>query len=206
MPSFVEQLQTAARPRADARRNSDKLVVAARAALDEHGLAATTRDVARRAGVGLGTLYRRFPSLDGLFTALVLDLLAELTALAEAGRHDPDAAAAFSSFATRYVRLLSTSRGLHEALSRPRQPELTAQVLRLSAAVRRLVRHAQERGAVRADLDWRDVAFAFASAVPAEHTVGVPARPDQWRRTLDVVLAGLAESGTALAASADPAR
>jgi hypothetical protein len=57
--------------------------------------------------------------------------------------------------------------------------------------VRRLVRHAQERGAVRDDLDWRDVAFALASSVPAEHTVGVPARPDQWRRTLDVVLAGL---------------
>ena len=192
MPSFVEQLRAADQPRADARRNADKLLAAARAALDEQGLAATTRDVARRAGVGLGTLYRRFPSLDSVFTAIVLDLVAELTALADAGRHDPDPAAAFGAFATRYVQLLSTSRGLNEALSRPRQPELTAQVLRLSAAVRRLVRHAQEHGTVREDLDWRDVAFALASAVPAEHTVGVPARPDQWRRTLDVVLAGLA--------------
>jgi AcrR family transcriptional regulator len=206
VPSAVEQLRAADRSRADARRNADRLLVAARTALDEQGLAPTTRDVARRAGVGLGTLYRRFPSLDALFTAIVLDLVGELTTLAETGRHDPDPVAAFHAFATRYVQLLSTSRGLHEALSRPRQPELTAQVLRLSAAVRRLVRHAQECGTVRADLDWRDVAFALASAVPAEHTVGVPARPDQWRRTLDIVLAGLAPAGASLTADVGPAR
>jgi AcrR family transcriptional regulator len=188
----VDQLRAPDQPRADARRNADTLLAAARAALDEQGLAATTRDVARRAGVGLGTLYRHFPAMDALFTAIVVDHIAELTALAEAGRHDPDPETAFSDFATHYVQLLSTSRGLHETLSRPRQPELTAHVLRLSAAIRRLVRHAQDLGAVREDLDWRDVAFALTAAVPAEHTVGVPARPDQWRRTLRVVLAGLA--------------
>ena len=194
----MDQLRAAARPRADARRNADKLLAAARAALDEQGLAATTRDVARRAGVGLATLYRHFPAMDALFTALVVDDLADLTALAEAGRHDPDPGAAFSDFAARYVQLLSTSRGLHETLSQPRRPELTAHVLRLSAAIRRLVRHAQDVGAVREDLDWRDVAFALTAAVPAEHTVGVPARPEQWRRTLGIVLAGLAPTGAAL--------
>jgi AcrR family transcriptional regulator len=199
VPTAVEQLLGRDQPRSDARRNAAALLAAARAALDEQGLAATTRDVARRGGVGLGTLYRRFPSLDAVLTTIVADAIDDLTAQAEAGRRDPDPAVAFSGFCAAYVQARAASRGLHEALATVGRPELTAAVLRFSAALRKLVRHAQEQGAVRADLDWRDVAFALATAVPAEHTVGLPARPDQWRRNLDVVLAGLGAAAGRLA-------
>ena len=67
--------------RADAQRNVERLVAAARAALDEEGIDVTTRDIARRAGVGLGTLYRRIPSLTALLTAILIDTIDEIAAV-----------------------------------------------------------------------------------------------------------------------------
>ena len=69
MPAAVDALVAGSttRPRADAQRNFQRLVTAARAAVDEQGLGVTTREIAHRAGVGLGTLYRRVPSLAAVF-------------------------------------------------------------------------------------------------------------------------------------------
>ncbi|WP_218902656.1 TetR/AcrR family transcriptional regulator [Amycolatopsis endophytica] len=78
----MEALLAQGVPRADARRNAGPLVVAARETLDEQGLAITTRDIASRAGVGLGTFCRRLPSPDALLTAILLDTIDEMTARA----------------------------------------------------------------------------------------------------------------------------
>jgi AcrR family transcriptional regulator len=177
--------------RADARRNAERLVAAARAALDEIGLQATTRDVAGRAGVGLGTLYRRVPSLDALLAAILVDTVDEMTELAVRARDADDAWTGFAAFAEDFVQLRASSCGLHAALAGGGGPDLEPRVERLREAVRELVRHAQAAGAIRADLDWADVAFVLATGIPPDHTLGMPARPDQWRRNLAVVLDGL---------------
>jgi AcrR family transcriptional regulator len=179
------------RLRADARRNSERLVAAARAALDEVGVDATTRDVARRAGVDLGTLYRRVPSLDALMAAILVDAIDEMTELAVRARAADDAWAGFADFAEDFVQLRVSSCGLHAALGGEGGPDLEPRVERLREAVRELVRHAQAAGAIRADVDWADVPFVLATAIPADHTLGMAARPDQWRRNLAIVLDGL---------------
>ncbi len=72
-----------ARPlRADAKRNRDKIVAAARDAFSEEGLDAQIEDVARRAGVGVGTVYRHFPTKDALVRAMVVDKMEAMTAMA----------------------------------------------------------------------------------------------------------------------------
>jgi AcrR family transcriptional regulator len=177
--------------RADARRNVERLVTAARAALDDVGLGITTRDVARRAGVGLGTVYRRVPSLDALVAAILVDTIDEMTALAVRAREADDAFAGFAEFADQFVQLRASSCGLHAALSGEGSPDLDARVARLREAVCDLVRDTQAAGAIRADIDWADVPFVLATAIPADHTLGMAARPDQWRRNLAVILDGL---------------
>lgn len=193
MPSAVEELlaRTESGQRADARRNLERLVAAARAALDEEGLEVTTREVARRAGVGLGTLYRQIPDLDELLSAIVLDAIGEMTDQATQALEDPDAWEGFVRFAETFVQLRAASCGLHDALSSVDDQAIDAEVAQLRQAVGRLVRHAQKAGVLRSDVDWRDVPFALASAIPADHTIGIPAQRDQWRRNLAIILDGM---------------
>jgi AcrR family transcriptional regulator len=177
--------------RADARRNTERLVAAARAALDEEGLGVTTREVARRAGVGLGTLYRQVPNLDELVAAILFDAIAEMTAEAIRALQDPDPWQGFARFAETFVQLRAASCGLHDALGADRDQVIDAEVTRLREAVGELIRHAQQAGALRSDIDWRDVPFVLASAIPAGHTIGIPARQDQWKRNLKIILDGM---------------
>jgi AcrR family transcriptional regulator len=193
MPPAVEDLLTRTNSgrRADARRNAQRLVAAAREALDEDGLGITTRDVARRAGVGLGTLYRQIPNLDELLAAILFDAIAEMTAQATHALADPDPWEGFAHFAETFVQLRATSCGLHDALSCDRDQAIDAEVTRLRHAVGKLVRHGQNAGVIRADIDWRDVPFVLAGAIPADHTIGIRAKGDQWRRNLAIILDGI---------------
>jgi AcrR family transcriptional regulator len=194
MYSAVEELLSGEgkRPRSDARRNAERLIAAARQVLDERGLAVTTRDIAERAGVGLGTLYRRVPSLDALLTAILLDTIDEMTERARTAMSDPDPWHAFTGFAEVYVQLRAASCGLNDALSTSgTRLDLTTRINRLQRAVRRLVERTQQAGALRDDLGWRDVAFVLATAVPTDHTIGLTARPDQWHHNVRIILDGL---------------
>jgi AcrR family transcriptional regulator len=180
--------------RADAQRNAERLVAAARAALDERGLDVTTREIAQRAGVGLGTLYRRIPSLDALLAAILIDTIAEMTELARQARGTQDPWAAFVNFAEAYVQLRASSCALHAALSRRGSLDLDPHIDRLRREIRHLIQRAQDAGVMRDDLDWRDIPFVLATAIPADHTIGLAARPDQWRRNLGIILDGLHRS------------
>ena len=157
-PSDVVTL--APRPkRADARRNYEKLIAAAREEFAEEGTGATLEDVARRAGVGIGTLYRHFPTRQDLLEAVYLD---EVQAICDSAEKyvDQPPLEALTGWLHEFVGFAAKKRALAE--------ELFAYVDRDSlvfsscanaiyGAGEDLLKRAQEAGAVRADADISDV-------------------------------------------------
>lgn len=103
--------------RADARRNFDALLVAARDVFAEQGTDASLEDVARRAGVGIGTLYRNFPTRQDLFESVYLGEVEELCAAATAAADLPPWEA-LTSWLRRFVRYVATKRALAEAMNK----------------------------------------------------------------------------------------
>ncbi|WP_158887395.1 TetR/AcrR family transcriptional regulator [Amycolatopsis anabasis] len=191
----VERLLTGdARPRADARRNVERLVAAARTAVAEVGVEVTAHEIARRAGVGIGTFYRRLPSREALLEAVLLDTVDEIIALAHRALDDPDPWHGFREFTYAYVQLRTASCGINEALGGDGGPGLEPALAKLRDAIRRLVERARETGALRADVAWQDVPFLLATVIPGARTIGLRAGADQWRRNLDVILTGLRAS------------
>jgi AcrR family transcriptional regulator len=150
--------------RADARRNRDALLEAATAAFTERGVDTSLEDVARRAGVGIGTLYRHFPTRDALVEAAyrrgvesLCDAAAEL--LAES---DPETA--LENWMLRFVGYVATKRGLAATLklSGDAHTDLFAYVHeRIRAAVDSLIKPAVAEGRLREDADGGDLIRAL---------------------------------------------
>ncbi|WP_433174373.1 TetR/AcrR family transcriptional regulator [Actinoallomurus sp. CA-150999] len=178
-------------PRADARRNVERLVDAARTAVAEVGVDVTAHEIARRAGVGIGTFYRRVPSREALLEAVLAEVLDEMIEVAGRAMADPDPWHGLTEFATAYVQLRAASCGLNDALGRECGLTLEPQLARLRDRIRLLVGHAHEAGVLRPDVPWEDVAFVLASVTTSTRTIGLRAGADQWRRNLRIVLDGL---------------
>jgi AcrR family transcriptional regulator len=177
--------------RADAQRNTLRLIRAAQATLDDLGVQANSHEIARRAGVGVGTFYRQFGSLNELLAVVLTDLLDQIITAGRAGLADPDPWNGFVSFAEVFVRLGSLSCGVKDAVRGQEVLDLQPAVESMSSQITDLVTRAQEAGIMRPDVSWHDVACVLASAFPPPSTLGVTNGPDQWRRSLDIVLAGL---------------
>jgi AcrR family transcriptional regulator len=162
--------------RADAQRNLDRLLGAASECFAERGLEVSVDEIARRAGVGHGTVFRRFPTKDALVTAVVLHELEGLVAATDAALADPDPGSGFEQFFRAVAAAYGRNRALIDGLDRyDEMPQLVA----FKSAARGLVRRAQKAGAVRRDLDADDV----LALVPAAS------------RYPDVILAGLRPPG-----------
>jgi hypothetical protein len=114
-----------------------------------------------------------------------------MTAQATRALDEPDPWQAFAGFAEAFVQLRASSCGLHAALSGDHGQAIDGEVSKLREAVRKLVIHTQQAGALRGDIDWPDIPFALASAIPAGHTIGLPASQDQWQRNLRIILDGI---------------
>ena len=194
MESVVDRLLDGLAPRADARRNVERLVAAARTAVDEVGTAVTAHEIARRAGVGVGTFYRRVPSREALLEAVLAGAIDEMTELARVARAADEPWPAFSAFAADYVRLRATSCGLNEALGGAGGLALSGRIDEFRKEFRALVRRLQVAGVLRQGLTYRDVAFALAGVVPQTRTLGMTAGQAQWRTTLRIVLDGIRAS------------
>jgi AcrR family transcriptional regulator len=153
--------------RADARKNYDHLLVVARAVVTEQGAAASLRDIARRAGVGLGTLYRHFPTREALLETLLresFDAMAEQAAEAEASRPPRDA---LVSWLRDCVAFAHEYRGVTELMvAAIEDPEsaLHGSCVSMRAAGTRLLVRAQDDGAARKDVDGTDL-FALVAAL-----------------------------------------
>ncbi|MFC4913790.1 TetR/AcrR family transcriptional regulator [Actinomadura gamaensis] len=175
------------RPRADARRNVERLVVAAREAALEGG-DITAHEIARRAGVGVGTFYRRVGSLEALLEAVLGEVLGEIVAKADEGIAERDPWTGFETFAAAYIRLRNELCDVNKRLG----DVLDHSRAELRDRIRRVVERAQRAGAMRADVTWEDVAFLLvAASSTGPHTLGLKAGDRQWERNLRVVLDGL---------------
>ena len=145
-----------ARPlRADARRNYDALLVAAREAFSADGTGASLEDIARRAGVGIGTLYRNFPTRDALIEAVYVgEVDAVVQAAQDAAALEPWAAV--QAWLRRFVSYIGTKHALLEGLNKD-SPVLMTCRTSLYEAGEPLVRRAQEAGELRGDASIGDV-------------------------------------------------
>jgi AcrR family transcriptional regulator len=177
--------------RSDARRNREKILAAASELFAIEGPDLCIDDIARRAGVGHATVFRRFPTKDDLVLAMFEERLGELAAVAEeaAGREDPweGLVELMTGIGERHAR----DRGLMEALGTQvfGSPRLAEHRLRVAEPIGRLLRRAQDAGQVRSDLEPEDVLFlisAVAKSSPCHFEI-----PDLWRRYLGVVLDGM---------------
>ena len=178
-----------ARPkRADARRNYEKVLTAAREAFAEGGESTALEEIARRAGVGIGTLYRHFPSRQALLEALYVDEVEEVCRSA-AELEGADPWEALNAWFDRLIGYIATKRALlHELLNYLDQDAPLFKVCRASlfAAGEPLLKRAQDAGVVREDVEFSEVMQMLMGIlkIPAED-------PAQTKRLLRIALDGL---------------
>jgi AcrR family transcriptional regulator len=176
--------------RADAERNRRRILDAARLVYAEHGLGVGVDTVARAAGVGVGTLYRRFPTKQDLLRAIVEDRVEQLAArLGEAAAVE-DPWEAFAAAAEEFAGAIARDRAYFEVVQAVEPGTAYAARERTLKAIAPILRRAQKAGAVRDDLVIEDVPAlcAVAARLPAWR---LEQQPDLWRRYLGVVLDGV---------------
>lgn len=189
--------------RADARRNRARILDAAALAFAEGGIDVGVAEIARRAGVGTGTLFRHFATKHELLVAVMLDRTEEMRASLLAARAEPDPWTAL-------VRVLSEGAEVHardrcfkslktaELMS---EPAVQAVSEELFVHFREIVERAQAAGVLRDDVVMEDLPQLIDAIgnVAAQWQV---ARPDLWRRYLAIILDGLRPGGSPLGAAA----
>jgi len=144
--------------RADARRNHERVLEAARVCMARAGIDAQIEEIARTAGVGVGTVYRHFPTKDDLVEALAQARFERLAELARAALASDDAWGAFDSFMRVSARIQSEDRALSEVLtSRPETMSRAAERVDMLALVGELMQRGKRAGAIRKDADPQDV-------------------------------------------------
>jgi AcrR family transcriptional regulator len=179
------------KPRADAARNRQHIIAVARAAFAGDGLDLPVREIARRAGVGVATVYRHFPSRTDLITAALADHVAGCRADMRAALDDPDAWRALSGTVRRFAERQVADRGLNEALFGAQGAVAFAEDRRAHAAgLDQLVDRARKAGALSDGRTAEDVRVGLAAIASFR-----PLRPQQaaasTRRLVDLLLAGL---------------
>lgn len=186
---------TAAPPRrlrADAVRNQQRIVAAARELFAEHGLEITLDDVAERAGVGVGTVYRRFANKKELIAEVFEQHMVDFADAAEAALRNPDPWQALVEFFEESCRHLATNRGFSEVmLELEEDPTRFAEMRdRIRPSVMAIVDRAREAGAVHPDITATDF-FALIHMVNAFAEFAGPVNPDVWQRYMAVTLNGV---------------
>ena len=178
--------------RADAERNRAHILEAAAAAFADGGLDVPVAEIARRAGVGPGTLFRRFPTKDDLVIAIVEQRIEHLSALLDRALANPDPWAGFADCMAAGVELQVRDRGVLEAVGErffgdPRMRELKAKV---NPKVAALLERAQRAGVVRDDIEPQDIPILIQGAARAGCNVpsGDPALASRY---LTIILDGL---------------
>ena len=178
--------------RADAQENRQRILAAAEAVFGEMGVAGSTEEVARRAGVGAGTVFRHFPTKDDLVAAALVAHFDELTAQAQAAATEPDAAKGLRRLVRTMIETGAVKVRLLELLRAGGEPpsSVAAASGELRDAVGTVLRRAQRAGAVRRSVSVDEVYLLIRGLAQASASQPTSART--LTRAVDVVLDGLA--------------
>jgi AcrR family transcriptional regulator len=193
MLSLAMSLDSQTRPlRADAERNRRRLLDAAAAVFAERGLDASVSEIAARAGVGQGTVFRRFPSKEHLIAAIVSDRLGELIATGEAQLEADDPTDGLRTFLRTGAEMQAKDRGFFEGAAGVAHSDegIHAIHAQLIEVTRRLVTRAQEAGAIRKDVTAEDVLLLQGAICQGAAPLDA-VDPDLWRRYVDLVFDAL---------------
>ncbi len=192
--------------RKDAERNRQRILEAARELFAQEGLGVTLNDIAHHAGVGVGTVYRRFPEKEQLIEELFEQQLSELVGLMEEALENPDPWLGLTGFLRRNLELQARDRAFREIIVGT--PEAAQRVATIRARMfplgAKLVRRAKDAGALRADFDASDVPMMFlmlTTVLDAAREV----EPELWHRYLEIFIQGLRAEPTPPAPLATPA-
>lgn len=179
--------------RADAARNRERILAAARKLMAEQGASTEMGDIAREAGVGVGTLYRRFPDKEALITELVREKFIGLRDLMQQqiARRDVSARERLDSYIREACAVQGRDKGLYEAMNvaSAAHAETASQTEGLLESLQQLVGDAIAEGSVRDDLVWQDVVMctcALGGVAQIEHDL-----PGTLERLLQIQLDGL---------------
>jgi AcrR family transcriptional regulator len=182
--------------RADARRNRDAVIAAAKKLFADQGLDAQMPDVAKAAKVGVGTVYRHFPTKEDLISALAAERFERLAEKAQEGIDADDPWEGLCDFIRFSAQIQADDRGLCEVMgSRPEVMNESALAVGLDDLCDKLVKGAQRSGDLRKDLEWEDIpmiACGLGRITPAEHGPGV----GRWPRLVEIVIDGLRAPGS----------
>jgi AcrR family transcriptional regulator len=180
--------------RADARRNRERVLTAAQVVFAEQGHEAQMDDVARRAGVGVGTVYRHFPTKEALVEALALDRFERIVAIGKEALEAEDPWEGFTGALLAGAELTASDRSFTEIVSELAGPMPLPEALQaeMNATFGELMRRAQASGQLRADLVLDDIPMFMCG-------IGLGARkthecPHAWRRHIAILIDGLRAS------------
>ena len=182
--------------RVDAERNRGRILEAAQAAFAERGLDVPLEGVAEHAGVGIATLYRRFPTRDDLIAACFERRVAEYARLAEEALGASDAWSGFRTYVEAICAMQAADRGLKDVLTRtfPNARALEAHRTRGYELSVRLIERAMAEGALRPDFVPEDLILLLLANAGVVQGAG-EAAPDAWRRFLGLWVDGCRSRG-----------
>ena len=182
--------------RADAERNRARILAAAAEVFADRGLDVSLDEIAAHAGVGIGTVYRRFPDKDALIDALFEEKIDRAVELADRALEIEDPWEAFTTFMRGMCRMQAGDRGFKDALlARDRGRERVAGAReRIAPRAMQLLTRAQEAGAIRSDLGPFDVPMLnLCVSLIADRTRDVA--PEYWERVLTIIIDGISAKG-----------
>lgn len=157
--------------RADARRNRARLLDVAEEVFAADGIAVPIDEIARRAGVGIGTVYRHFPTKEALFEAIVLQRVSILTESVRSATADSDPTDHFFALFTRVIKMGAANKALIESLTGDRAAIITAS-RELLTLLGNLLTKAQQAGGIRPDVTPADLKPLLVGAVAMERAGG----------------------------------
>jgi AcrR family transcriptional regulator len=184
------------RLRADAARNRAAIVSVARDVFAEHGLEAPLEAIAARAGVGIATLYRRFPTREKLVAAALVEKVAEYDEAARQALAAPDPWDGFASFVERICELQAGDRGLSDLLSMTLSADERVEELRRTGneMLITVIDRAKAQGTLREDFVGEDLVLLLIATAAVMHVTRADA-PQAWRRFVALALDSFSTRG-----------
>jgi AcrR family transcriptional regulator len=179
--------------RADAQRNRDRLVAAGREVFAEKGFDVSLDEIARHAGVGVGTAYRRFANKEALIDEIFEERVREMTGVLQSALDREDPWEGLQDFIVDMLRMQSEDRGLKQAFHQADETRARIEEAKsvMQPMITELIERAQATGKLRADITPTDVMMGImmlGTVIDATRDI----RPDAWRRYLALAIDGLA--------------